>query len=143
MGQVKVFLDTDVVISALLSKTGVSYETIENSKVKKTISKIVKKEVEEVAKKLDIDPQNVKKVLNKIDIISLKLTKEKLLRNYKKYVLDDKDSHVVAGVNISKSKFLLTHNVRNYKIDKINADFGIIVLKPGNFLQYLRSVDKF
>lgn len=143
MGKIQVFLDTDVVISALLSKTGASYEIIKNPKVIKIVSKTVQKEIEEVIKKLNIDKQETNRILKNISVASLNLTKKEILEKYKKFVFDEKDSHVVAGANRVKSRFLLTHNLRHYQVDKINAEFGILVLKPGNFLQYLRGLNKF
>lgn len=143
MGKIQVFLDTDVVISALLSKTGASYELIKNPKIIKIVSKSVQKEIEEVTKKLNIDKQETNRILKNINVTSLNLTKKEILEEYKKFVFDEKDSHVVAGANRVKSKFLLTHNLRHYQVDKINAEFGILVLKPGNFLQYLRGLNKF
>jgi len=143
MGKIQVFLDTDVVISALLSKTGASYELIKNPKIIKVVSKTVKKEIKEVTKRLNIDSQKTKAVLKKINATSLNLTKKEVLEEYNKFVFDEKDSHVVAGANRAKSRFLLTHNLKHYRVDKINAKFGILILKPGNFLQYLRSLDKF
>lgn len=143
MGKIQIFLDTDVVISALLSKTGASYEVIKNPKVIKIVSKTVQKEIKEVTKKLNIGNQETDRILKNISVTSLNLTKKEILEKYKKFVFDEKDSHVVAGANRAKSKFLLTHNLRHYQVDKINAEFGILVLKPGNFLQYLRSLNKF
>ena len=143
MGKIQVFLDTDVIISALLSKQGASYEVIKNHKIIKTISNGVQKETEEVAKRLDINPLNIKQTLKYVNVISIRLTKSEILKQYKKFVLDKEDSHIIAGADKVKSKFLLTYNTKHYKADKIKADLGIIVLKPGFFLQYLRSLDKF
>lgn len=143
MEKIQVFLDTDVVISALLSQTGASYEVINNSKVKKIVSKAVKKEIVEVTKRLDIGDKNLKSVLKNIKIVSLNLKKKTVEENYSDYVFDKDDTHVIAGGHISKSKFTLTHNLKHYRVNRINSDLKIIVLKPGNFLQYLRSLDKF
>ena len=143
MGKIQVFLDTDVVISALLSKTGASYELIKNPEVSKIVSKTVQKEINEVTKRLNIDKRETKRIFKNIRATPLNLTKKEVFEEYKKFVFDEKDSHVVAGANRAKSRFLLTHNLKHYQVDKIKAEFGILVLKPGNFLQYLRSLGKF
>lgn len=143
MGKIPVFLDTDVLISALLSSTGASYQLVKHSSVNPKISKSVAQELAEVADRLKVDKTNLKNVLRKINITSTRLTKAHLVKIYGKYVLDEEDSHVVAGAHRSKYKFLLTHNTRHYKGDKIQTDLKIIVLKPGYFLQYLRSQSKF
>ena len=143
MEKIQVFLDTDVIISALLSKTGASYELIKSPKVAKTTSKTVQKETNEVAKRLNLGKQETKRIFKNIRVTPPSLTKKEILEKYGKFVFDEKDSHVVAGANRAKSKFLLTHNFKHYQVNKIKAELGIIVLKPGNFLQYLRSLDRF
>ena len=143
MARIQVFLDSDVIVSSLLSRTGASYEVIKNSPTKKFASLTVKEEVSEVAKRLKIKNQKVLRVFGSVKLISIKLTKQEILKNYQKYVFDEEDSHVVAGAKISQARFLLTHNLKHYKVDDISANLGIIVLRPGSFLQYLRSIGKF
>lgn len=141
MDQIKVFLDSDVVISALLSKTGASFNILQNSKILKVISIMVKEEIIDVATRLNLNSPK-KDIFQDIKIITLKLKKKRLSETYVPYVLDQEDSHVVAGAHKAKAMFLLTHNVRHYYVAKIKNDFGIIVMKPGQFLQYLRSFEK-
>ena len=139
MEEIKVFLDTDVLISALLSQKGASYKLINDTKFKKIISKTITEETNEVSRRENINKGAVRAILKKTKITSLFLSKEKLLKTYSKYVFDEEDSHVVAGAYISKSNFLLTHNIKHYHVIKIKNDLGIKVMRPGDFLQYLRS----
>ena len=143
MGKVSVFLDTDVIISSLLSRTGASYNVINNPKIEKEITSSIEKEVKEVSKRLNISEQYTNKTLKNVRVMTIGMTKNDLMKNYKDYVIDEEDIHVVAGAHKSKSKFLLSHNSRHYKINKIEIDLGILVIKPGNFLQYLRSINEF
>lgn len=138
MVQIKVFLDSDVIISALLSTTGASFEVIKNSKIKRAISKIIKEELDEVTKRLRLNFFD-KDLLRNMETLSLGLTKKEIIKIYSPYVIDPEDAHVVAGAHKAKSRFLLTHNTKHYLASKIRNDFGIIVMKPGIFLQYLRS----
>lgn len=137
MGTNKVFLDSNVLVSALLSSKGASFEIIRNTHIQKITSKAVKKEVEEATKRLGINPYPV--IYEDIKIISLNLEKDKISKTYSKYVLDIEDSHVVAGAHKAESHFLLTHNIKHYQTIKIRNSLSIIVMKPGIFLQYLRS----
>ena len=143
MAKIQVFLDTDVIISSLLSKTGASNYVINNPKIEKIITNTVSQEVKEVGERLNIEAGSTVKILNNLKTIVLDMTKKDLIKNYGDYVIDENDTHVVAGSDRSKSKFLLTHNCRHYKVNKIENDFRIIVIKPGNFLQYLRSINEF
>lgn len=143
MAKIRVFLDTDVIISSLLSKTGASANLISNPKIEKIITNTIEQEIIEVSQRLNIDNQNTNSTLKKIKIISLSISKKVLLKNYAEHVIDEKDTHVVAGAHKSKSKFLLSHNSRHYKVNKIENTIGVLVIKPGNFLQYLRSINEF
>lgn len=139
MEEIKVFLDTDVVISALLSDKGASYKLINDTKFKKIISIAIKEEITEVSRRDHINKAMVRAIVKKIKIIPLFLSKENILKKYIQYVFDEEDSHVVAGAYISKADFLLTHNIRHYHVVKIKNDLGMKVIRPGDFLQYLRS----
>ena len=142
MEKIQVFLDTDVIVSVLLSETGASHELMKSGRISRVISEAIREEAEIVTNRLGIDRQKTEKLLEKIEIVSLGLSKKDVLEGYAKFVLDVNDSHVVAGAFLSKSRFLLTHNLKHYRVDKIGAGLGVLVLKPGNFLQYLRSLEK-
>ncbi len=143
MAKIQAFLDTDIIIASLLSEKGASYGIIKNPTIDKIVSEFIEKETEEVCKRLNIDIKNSENVFKDMKILSIGSTKPSILKNYKDFVFDENDTHVIAGAHKSKSKFLLTHNIKHFKIDRIKAKLGIITLKPGNFLQYLRSIDKF
>ncbi len=140
MEEIKVFLDTNVIISALLSSKGASYKLIHDTKCKKIISKAITEEINEVSRRENIDKKTAWALLKKTKTTPLFLSKEKLLKVYSKYVFDEEDSHVVAGAYISKSDFLLTHNIRHYHAVRIKNNLGIKVMRPGDFLQYIRSL---
>jgi len=139
-----VFLDADVLVSSLFSQNGASFEIIKNSKINKVTSLVVQKEVIEVAKrKLKINDKQVKSRLEKCPVKTLGINKEELLKKYSDYVTDQMDSHVVAGAHILRADFLLTFNIKDFVVNKIKNNLGIIVLRPGFFLQYLRSKGEF
>ena len=142
MEKLTVFLDTDVIISSLLSQSGASYELITYTKVKKIISTAVKEEVVLVSERHGIEPKKVTALLKNIKIISINLSREHILKSYSKFVFDNEDSHIVAGAQKSSSNILLTHNTKHYNATKIKNDLDIVVMKPGNFLQYLRGREK-
>lgn len=143
MAKIKVFIDSDVVISSLLSSTGASNVVIKDyySQLKLIVSNISSEELIRTADKLGIDKNKLAKALkDKFKIIKLRQDKEKVINKYGNYTYDIQDTHIVAGASEAKSKFLLTFNIKDYKIDEIYQDFGIRVIIPGEFLQYLRSL---
>lgn len=138
MAKIKVFLDSDVIISALLSAKGASFELLENSNIIKFISESIKIEVTEVAKRLNISNFN-DNIFDNINIVKINLDKKRIVKKYMPFVIDEEDSHVVAASHKTKVNFLLTHNIKHYRPEKIKDELKIITMKPGFFLQYLRS----
>lgn len=134
MRQIKVFLDSDVVISSLLSSAGAAYLLVNKKSVVKYISNLSVKEIKIVAKRLGIKSPAVNKLINHIKIVRLKKD------SGKNYVTDVNDSHIIAGAVTAKVRFLLSYNLKHFKIEKIKRDFNILVYRPAQFLQYLRSL---
>ncbi len=128
----KVFVDSDVIISSLISNTGAASELINNLDIKKIVSNLSIKELEIVKLRL-----NINKPLPILETIFIDNVKK-----YSIYSIDPNDAHIVAGADQGKVKFLITYNLKHYKIDKIKRDLNIIVMTPGMFLQYLRLSDK-
>lgn len=137
MGKIKVFLDTDVIVSALLSSKGASFKILNNSTIVRIITTVIKEEVLEVASRLNLPAPN--QTIEKLQVMNITLDKARIVQQYFPYVLDHEDSHVIAGAKKAKVRFLLTHNLKHYKTDKIKKDFDILIMKPGTFLQFLRN----
>lgn len=137
----KIFLDSDVVISSLISSSGAAYLLINHIKnLELYISNLSLKELEVVVERLKIDKNLLTELVNnRFQKVALKDANEKIKHQYKDYVLDIDDAHIVAGAKEAQVRFLISYNLRHYKLDKIKEDFGIIVLTPAQFLQYLRS----
>jgi predicted nucleic acid-binding protein len=72
--------------------------------------------------------------------ISIQSSLPEIKSKYKNYVKDVNDAHIVAGAEKGKVRFLISYNIKDYNIEKINEDFGILVMRPAQFLQYLRSL---
>ena len=161
-----VFIDTDVVISALISSTGAAHLILhENRKTTAMISQTTLKEILEVSDRLEISKKTVSFLLKKISlkkVRTLRRTSEplyqksetpypsrlggtgtgvnrELFKNYDEFVYDQNDRHIVASAHQTKSNFLITYNLRHYNKNKIRAKLNIVVVSPGEFLQYLRS----
>ncbi|MBI5358733.1 hypothetical protein HZB69_03880 [Candidatus Amesbacteria bacterium] len=128
----KVFVDSDVIISSLISDTGVASELINNFDIKKVVSNLSIKELEIVKTRL-----NINKPLPKLETVTI----DNVIK-YSVYSIDPNDAYIVAGAKQAKVKFLITYNLKHYKIDKIKRELDIIIMTPGMFLQYLRLSDK-
>lgn len=142
MAKIKIFIDSDVVISSLLSQTGASNVVIQSTSLSSFISDFSYEELIRIINKLKIDKKKLEKILkNRLKIIKLKKDKEEILTQFKKYTYDIEDVHIVAGAVESNSKFLITFNIKDYKIEKIYQDLSIKIILPGELLQYLRSLE--
>ena len=60
----------------------------------------------------------------------------KIKSEFKEYVLDINDAHIVVSARKASAQFLISYNTKHFKADK----FNIILTTPANLLQYLRSI---
>lgn len=134
----KAYLDTDVVISSMISSTGAAYYLIHHSSIKKYLSQESKLEIEKVATRLSLSQSALDHNISQIKLSSKKSQPSKI-NSYGKYVFDRDDAHIVAGAVQTNVDFLITYNTRDYKLELIKQELDIMVMKPGMVLQYLRS----
>lgn len=144
MNALSVFVDSDVVTSSLLSTKGASHFLLHQGLGKKSldffISNLSLQELKIVANRLKIKVDDLDKlVVERFKIIKLQESSKSLEQKYGKYVLDLNDTHIIAGAKESGAKFLLSYNIRHFKVDLIKRDSNVIVMTPALFLQYLRS----
>lgn len=138
----KVFLDSDVVVSALISGKGASSWVVGQSDLQLVVSNYSVKELKKVAVKLEISRARLDKLIDRrINVIELTDGLPVIKKDFQKYVLDIDDSHVVTGAVAGKADFLLSYNLKDYLADAIKTKLGILVMAPGRFLQYLRSLN--
>ena len=136
MKKITVFVDSDVVISSILSKNGTANMLTKSSSFIRIISTISLQEIRIVGSRLKLDSENIEREFVKYKILKMGMTNKLINDQYGRYVIDPND---VAGAFIAKTQFLSTYNTKHYKIEQIKRDLNIIVLPPGMILQYLRS----
>lgn len=124
-----------------MSRSGAAYFLLSTTSLQLFISSLSKKELETVVKKLGIESNRLTTLIeNNLKVAMLLESLPEIKESFKRYVLDENDAHILAGAKAAKADFLITYNVKDFKIDKIKKDLGILTLTPGNFLQYLRSI---
>ena len=139
----KIFLDSDVIISSLISKKGAAYFIVNSSKNIKIISNYSTEEMTRVAKRGKIDEEKLSNLVKeRLEIVKSDKSLKNIKKEYKKYIKDENDAHIVAGANQSKAKILLTYNTKHFLKENIKKDLNISIMTPGKFLQYLRSQEK-
>lgn len=138
-----IFVDSDVIISSLLSQTGAAHLLLYQTNLKLFISNLSYKELAIVTDELNISKDRFRSLVkNRLQNVKLNETSKELKTKYKQYTNDPNDTHIVAGSVKSEANFLISYNIRDFKVDRIKTDLGIICLTPGEFLQYLRSKPK-
>lgn len=136
----RVFIDSDIVISSLISPAGAAYLLVNQTKVKKFVSNISVKELKLVVTRLKLKPEQlIRLIRNNLTMIKLKPSLNLIKISYGKYVTDINDSHVVAGAKEAKTNFLVTYNIKHFQKNLIKKDLGIIIMRPGEFLQFHRN----
>ena len=140
MSKIPVFIDSDVIISSLISSTGAASLLCKELEIDRYISNRSNKELSIVVERLGIQKDRLEELItDNCKMIEITESKKIIVTQFGKYTFDLDDCHIVAGAKKSKAKFLTTYNIRHFKIDKIKDDLGIIVLRPAQLLQYLRS----
>ncbi len=137
----KVFVDSDVVISSIISSKGAAFLLLnEIDNLELFLSNVSLKELKLVIERFHLDKQKLNDLVNKrFTKVNLKETTKELKKTFEDYVLDINDAHIVAGAARSKTQFLISYNTRHFKADKLKEDFKIILTTPANLIQYLRS----
>ncbi len=137
----RVFVDSDVIISSLLSNIGAAYFLLHKANLELFISDVSFRELKIVTKRLGLVAVKLTALVEKkFTIVKLNKNTSEIKRSYGKYTHDENDAHIAAGASTAKAKFLITYKLRDFKADYIKRDFGIICMKPAHFLQYLRSL---
>lgn len=138
----KVFVDSDVVISSIISEKGAAYLLLNKPRDRFNISNISQKELERVVDRLKINQNKLQALIKRrLKVVKLRENTAKIKNDFQVYSSDPNDVHIVAGAKVAKAKFLLTYNLKHFQKQKIYDDLGILVLTPAQYLQYLRSLE--
>lgn len=135
---VRIFLDSDVIVASLLSSTGAAFELVNAPlPIERYVSNISTEEIHRVIGRLNISTDSLEKVLMSCQHVQLALTIEGNI--YNSLVTDPTDAHIVAGASLGRCQFLITYNLKHFKLEEIKQKLNIIVYRPAQLLQYLRS----
>ena len=142
MKLIRVFVDSDVVISSLMSTTGAADMLLHNTEgIELYVSNFSVEELERVVSRLKLDQEKLHKLLNtRFSFVKINQPLKKIREEFADYIRDINDAHIVAGAKEAKVTYIVTYNIRHFETNKLSQDFQIILLTPGLFLQYLRSL---
>ena len=138
----KVFVDSDVVISSLISSLGAAFLLLnQTSDLDLFISNKSLEELEKVTERLHIESEGLRKLMRtRFKTVILDESLEEIKSAFTDYVIDIDDAHIVAGAKKANAQFFISYNKKHFKSERIKEDFNIILTTPSNLLQYLRSI---
>ncbi|HXS15410.1 MAG TPA: PIN domain-containing protein [Candidatus Saccharimonadales bacterium] len=138
----KVFVDSDVIISSLISSTGAAFLLLnQTNDLNLFISNFSLKELRIVVKRLGLSESALDGLVKRhFSTVELKGSIDAIKSEFADYVLDINDAHIVTGAQEEKVHFLISYNTKHFKADKLKEKWNIILTTPANLLQYLRSV---
>lgn len=140
MKKLRLYVDSDVIVSSLISQLGAANLIFNLKNINLFASNYSEKETKAVAERLGLKEAKVNEIFEKkLEIVSLGDSLKKIKEKFSDYVTDEDDAHIVAGAVKAKAQLLISYNLRHYKLNKIKTDFGILLMTPAMFLQYLRS----
>jgi predicted nucleic acid-binding protein len=129
-------------ISSLISKSGAAHTLLhDNQQLELCVSNLSIAELEKVVNRLHLEVEDLHNLISKrLTTINIDQSLDLVKQQFTRYVHDIDDAHIVAGAKVAQVTFIVSYNIRDFKADKLNQDFQIVLLTPGLFLQYLRSL---
>jgi putative PIN family toxin of toxin-antitoxin system len=134
-----IIMDTNVLFAGLYSSTGASFQIlrlIDTGMIKPVISTTLLFEYEDVLKReqteLKLSHKQVDMILDNICVLS---KFQEIYFLWRPYLKDPKDDHVLEVAVASKTKMIVTHNLKDFKgVEKL----GIKAIPPGKFLEVIK-----
>jgi len=133
--KVRIVLDTNVLYAGLYSSQGASFRVLrlmEEGKLKTVLSTTLLFEYESVLKRkqvvLDLSDQEIEKIL---DYLCLRSEHQRIYFLWRPRLPDPKDDHLLELAVASGTKFIVTHNTKDFAG---TGEFGIRSITPKELL---------
>ncbi len=139
-----VTVDTNVIFSALYSSKGASHQILRlvlAEKIKLALSPQVYFEYYDVlvrAENLVKLNLTIEEVENILDLLALLAQKHSIYFLLRPNLVDEKDNMIAECAFASKSKYLITSNVRDFKSGELKG-FEFQIITPGEFYKLWES----
>ena len=132
----RIVIDTNIIVSALKSRNGFSFDLlsiIDDERFKVSISVPLILEYEDAAKRNKSKIKLTKSEIDAIiDYICLSSEKRKIFYLWRPFLKDPKDDMVLELAVTANCQYIVTYNVGDFKPAK---KFGITAITPKEFLQ--------
>lgn len=132
-----IFLDANIIFSASYTDKGTSFYlvTLSDKYIQVTTSSQCLEEAQyHFFKRYN---NNISKEL----LLNVKIDQtfdNELEKEFLKFVNDDNDAHVLVSAYYAKAKYLVTGNLKDFKVNEIYEHFRISVLSPADMIMIVR-----
>lgn len=139
----KIFLDSSVLIAALLSSEGGSAQILEFCEaglLQGNISRDVLREIEEVVqRKLPEIHSKIRKIMRSSSLKIIGKIHPLLLKKSRGWIADPGDAKILAAAKQGRVQYLITLDLRHFiKDPRVAEKSGLKILTPGDFLKMFR-----
>ena len=138
MERIRIVLDTNVLYSGLYSSEGASHQilrAIEQRRITFVLSTTLLLEYEDILRRkqdeLKLSDRAINDLLNSLCDLS---EHQKIWYLWRPCLSDPKDDHVLELAVAARTKFIVSHNVRDFSQAK---QFGITVMRPKQLLELI------
>lgn len=136
---IKVVIDTNIFISAILSQNGFAVEVIKKALQKEIKPQIGAKlflEYEDVLSREDIKQKSKLSIVEIEDLLNALISVSKysdIFYLWRPNLQDEKDNHIVELAVATNAEFIITNNIKDFDNKELNFNFKVLNAK--DFIQ--------
>lgn len=140
----RVILDTNVLVAALRSDIGASYALVSqlpSERFQMALTVPLYLQYQDVLTR----PEHMTGASSRDDILNFLrylcsiAHRQRVFFLWRPWLKDPKDDMVLEAAVASQSRYIITHNLRDFTGSRIEESFGIVPMRPREFFHRLRS----
>jgi len=140
----RVILDTNVLVAALRSDMGASYAIVSqlpSERFQMALTVPLYLQYQDVLTRPEhmTGASTRDEILNFLRYLCSIAHRQRVFFLWRPWLKDPKDDMVLEAAVASQSRYIITHNLRDFTGSGIEEYFGIVPLRPREFLHRLRS----
>jgi putative PIN family toxin of toxin-antitoxin system len=140
----RVILDTNVLVAALRSDMGASYAIVAqlpSERFQMALTVPLYLQYQDVLTRPEhmTGASTTEDILNFLRYLCSIAHRQRVFFLWRPWLKDPKDDMVLEAAVASQSRYIITHNLRDFTRSGIEEYFGIVPIRPREFLHRLRS----
>jgi putative PIN family toxin of toxin-antitoxin system len=140
----RVILDTNVLVAALRSDMGASYAIVSqlpSERFQMALTVPLYLQYQDVLTRPEhmTGASTRDEILNFLRYLCSIAHRQRVFFLWRPWLTDPKDDMVLEAAVASQSRYIITHNLRDFTGSRVEEYFGIVPIRPREFLYRLRS----